>query len=165
MGDYGIVEDIDKAFLYGDAAISKKSSYAAYRLGQYLVEHEPKEQEKIIYYLERAVDFPGSVDGSRELLQQYLEEYEVSQYLRTESLLLMEAGSFYNLGRIYHRAIVVEKSMQTALYYYTRAMEGIAVKEDMYTGNCYNLAYYFMLELQKEGISVAEEVWEGLECL
>lgn len=163
LGDYGNQPDVEKAFLYGNAAMRERSSYAAFRLGQYLVENKPSEQEKIIYYLERAVDYPGSVEGSRELLQDYLRKNEVASYLCTEAFLLMEADSFVNLGRIYQRGEVVEKDMQTALYYYTRAMEGCEVKEDIYIEKRYNIAYYFMMELHKEGISVPQEAWEEIK--
>lgn len=143
LGDYGNQPDVEKAFLHGNAAMKRRSAYAAFRLGQYLVKHQPKEQEKIIYYLEYAVDYPGSMAGSWELLQDYLSANKVAPYLRTESSLLIEAESFINLGRIYHRGEAVEKSMQTALYYYTWAMGGCKVEEDRYIEKSYNLAYYF----------------------
>lgn len=163
LGDYGTAPDIEKAVLYGKAAIKERSAYAAYRLGKYYVEQKPEEYEKTVYYLECAVDFPRRVDGARELFKQYLYKHKVPQYLYKEAVLLMEADGFYNLGRMYHSGKVVKKSMKSALYYYTRFWAGYSDAYERYSASSYNLAYYFMLGLQEEGTFIPAGAWEEMK--
>lgn len=102
LGDYGTTPDIEKAFLYGEAAMKERSSYAAFRLGEYCMEHQPEEYEKILYYLERAYDFGGKGGGkAKDLLQKYLEETKLPEYMRIEATLLLENSSFENIGDWY----------------------------------------------------------------
>lgn len=163
LGNYGTVPDIEKAIRYGETAMSRRSAYAAFRIGEYYAKQTSEEYEKIIYYLECALDYQGCVEDASKLLKKYLKEHEIPQYFDTEASLLMEAGSFYNLGRMYHTGRVIERSTKTALYFYTRSMKGLVVTKEKYSANYYNLAYYFMSDLQKEGISIPEATWKEIE--
>lgn len=51
MGDYGYGKMIEEAFRYGKRAIEIRSDYVALRLGEYCMEHSPKENRKVLYYL------------------------------------------------------------------------------------------------------------------
>lgn len=37
------------------------------------------------------------------------------------------------------------------------------MKRDMYIANCYSIAYFFLKDLEKEGISVPDKAWEEVE--
>lgn len=84
MGDYGHERNIEEAFKYGKQAICFQSDYAALRLGEYCMEHQPEDYGKVLYYLERAYDLGGKGgDRAKILLRKYLEEKEIPEYMKS----------------------------------------------------------------------------------
>jgi hypothetical protein len=165
MGDYGHEKAIEEAFRYGKRAIEMRSDYAVLRLGEYCMEHSPEENQQVLYYLERAYDFGGKWgDKAKILLRKYLEENKLPEYMRAEAELLLENGKFERIGEWYRMGEIVKKSNQTALYFYTKSWGGSLVKRDMYTANCYSIAYFFLKDLEKEGISIPDKAWEEVEA-
>lgn len=98
------------------------------------------------------------------MLQKYLEETDVPEYMRVEAALLLENGSFESIGEWYRIEEIVKKSNQTALYFYTKSWGGCLVKRDMYTASSYSIAYFFLKDLEKEGISIPNQAWEEVEA-
>ncbi len=165
MGDYGHEKVIEEAFRYGKRAIEMRSDYAALRLGEYCMVHSPEENRKVLYYLERAYDFGGKGgERAKFLLQKYLEETDVPEYMRVEATVLLETGSFERIGDWFRMGEIVKKSNQTALYFYTKSWGDCPVQRDMYTANRYGIAYFFLKDLEKEGISVPDKAWEEVEA-
>lgn len=118
-----------------------------------------------MYYLERAYDFGGKVgDKAKVLLQKYLEKTELPEYMHIEATLLLENRSFESIGEWYRLGEIVKKSNMAALYFYTKSWGGCLVKSDRYTANCYSIAYFFLKDLEKEGISIPDKAWEEVEA-
>lgn len=164
MGEFGFIQDIDKAFFYGDMEIRKGSDTAGYYLGRYLVENAPEDQERCIYYLERGTDFFGQdADKTRELLKEYVKNRTFPKWMREEAEMLMENWHFSEIGSWYHHGTVVKQDYRMAMYFYVRAKEGFPLEHGRKIGFYYAVVYDFLKHLEKEGITVPADAWMELE--